>query len=272
MSGATVVWLHGVGGPPRGPGWRLLLNRQLEAQGFERVRRGGVAVVDYHPVLLGAPGRAQLTPPRPSLSGTLLARAQDAFEVRREELVEALAPWRVEPQRPGLGDLHPGVRRRVSGMVAHLPWQGFPEVRLYLDRPRRRRRVLASTLAQLPPGPLVVVAHSLGSVVAVDLLRHLRPGRLRLLVTVGSPLGLDGLVGRQTSTLEPFPHDRVGAWVNLRTHWDWITGGVPLDSRIPEVVDLPVRTDVGPRRHHWRSTYVDHPALAAAVGRGRRWE
>ena len=48
-------------------------------------------------------------------------------------------------------------------------------------------------LSQVPErGDLIVVAHSLGSVLALDLLYHLPAAvDVKLLVTVGSPLGRD---------------------------------------------------------------------------------
>ncbi|MBK9698225.1 MAG: hypothetical protein IPO80_12885 [Propionibacteriaceae bacterium] len=53
------------------------------------------------------------------------------------------------------------------------------------------QHVVVTALEQIPPhSSVVLVAHSLGSVVAVDVLKKL-PGDLRIevLITIGSPLG-----------------------------------------------------------------------------------
>ena len=68
----------------------------------------------------------------------------------------------------------------------------FKEANRYRRSAGRRSAVLRRILAALPDaGDLVVIAHSLGSVVARDLMYHL-PAKLhlRLLITIGTPLRL----------------------------------------------------------------------------------
>ena len=133
----AVVWLHGVGGPPRGPGWQLLLNRELERQGFPRVPPSEVVVVDYRRTLL-TPQRLPVGLPQP-VPVAASAAERRAYEARRARLAGVLEPWRAD-LRLGPGMLPPSLRQRLADRVSRLPLHGFPEVRLYLDRRRRRRR------------------------------------------------------------------------------------------------------------------------------------
>lgn len=75
----------------------------------------------------------------------------------------------------------------MSGSV-DLP--SFRQARNYLSIDAIRVQVLSHILTKLPSsGRLVIVGHSLGSVIAADLLRYL-PVDLRVggMVTIGSPL------------------------------------------------------------------------------------
>jgi alpha-beta hydrolase superfamily lysophospholipase len=85
----------------------------------------------------------------------------------------------------------------------------------------RRLQVQTEILNQLASedvsGEFIVIAHSLGSVVVADLLPYLRPGQhVRLLITVGSPLGIEGFWMWTANQLRrEFPYDAVSAWVNI---------------------------------------------------------
>ena len=94
------------------------------------------------------------------------------------------------------------------------------QARRYAKDPRVRPAVLATVLNSLRTtvGPLVIIAHSLGSVVAADLILRLPPSLwARLLITVGSPLGFVPLLRNASKPLTrpQFPADRLKSWVNL---------------------------------------------------------
>ncbi|MFM8896239.1 MAG: hypothetical protein ACKOE2_12955, partial [Actinomycetales bacterium] len=80
----------------------------------------------------------------------------------------------------------------VANPVADALPQGLPIVRRYLTEATARHAVWHSVLEQLPVnGRIVVIAHSLGSVVMLDLLTRLPPTlQVSLLLTVGSPIGI----------------------------------------------------------------------------------
>ncbi|WP_228004777.1 hypothetical protein [Amycolatopsis sp. YIM 10] len=83
------------------------------------------------------------------------------------------------------------------------------QVRRYLQEPELRRAVQARVRSSITAETRVVVAHSLGSVVAYEALAALPGHGVRALVTLGSPLGISNLVFER---LEPAPRDGRGAW------------------------------------------------------------
>jgi hypothetical protein len=116
----------------------------------------------------------------------------------------------------------------------------FPEVALYLaadDAPARAqaRDHVASTIADRRAR--VVIAHSLGTVVAYEAL-HAHPGlQVDLLVTLGSPLALPGAV---FDRLHPRPSSGVGRrpsnvrrWVNISDYGDPIAICGPSQPTFP---------------------------------------
>jgi hypothetical protein len=69
------------------------------------------------------------------------------------------------------------------------------DVRDFLFEPDRRRLMERSLLERIEAGggPFVIIAHSQGTMVAYDVLRQLKKEQcdVRLLLTLGSPLGLE---------------------------------------------------------------------------------
>jgi hypothetical protein len=83
------------------------------------------------------------------------------------------------------------------------------QVRMYFSDPTVRDGVRAAVAELLTDDTRVVVGHSLGSVVAYEVLAARRGHRVRSFVTLGSPLGIRNIV---FDRLEPAPTDAVGAW------------------------------------------------------------
>ena len=75
----------------------------------------------------------------------------------------------------------------------------IPQARRYLEDEATRANTLHRVLAELPEsGPIVLLAHSLGTVIAADLLTRLPAGiEVVGVITVGSPAGLLGGAPRQ---------------------------------------------------------------------------
>jgi hypothetical protein len=89
------------------------------------------------------------------------------------------------------------------------------QVTAFLDDPAVKREVL-SRVRELVDADTRVIGHSLGSVVAYEYLCQDRPESVKLLVTLGSPLGIANVVFHR---LTPAPVDGLGVWPGRATAW-----------------------------------------------------
>ncbi|CAL9350733.1 trypsin-like serine peptidase [Streptomyces sp. enrichment culture] len=143
----------------------------------------------------------------------------------------------------------------------------FRDVSRYLSEPRVREAVLDAVSATMPDrGELVFVTHSLGTVVGVDLLGRLPDTVDRaMLVTVGSPLGMDAVSSRLLSGGPHRPGD-VRTWLNAWSPADAVAIGCPLRDRGWGSVDQPAVTN-GKDRAHNIAEYLAHASVAGPIGR-----
>lgn len=140
------------------------------------------------------------------------------------------------------------------------------DVDLYLGDSAVRQAVLDSVLETMPAtGELVLVTHSLGTVVGMDLLTRLPEGLDPvLLVTAGSPLGLDG-VNERLLARGPHRPPKVRDWVNVWCPTDAVAVGCPLeDERWGKLTQLAVQN--GRDRAHKIEEYLAHTGPAKEIG------
>ena len=158
-------------------------------------------------------------------------------EVQRElgisdAQVDAALPGDVRQRGPANWEWVQGILAvidQVPGLSAASIALVTRDVYQYLKNPTVRKRIDDGVLQAMVPGvPTVVVAHSLGTVVAYNLLK--REGAARgwvvpLFVTLGSPLGVTAI--RQA--MSPIEHPScVGAWFNAMDPRD-VVALYPLD-------------------------------------------
>ncbi|MFD4175249.1 serine peptidase [Streptomyces anulatus] len=159
-----------------------------------------------------------------------------------------------------------GMTTRLLGRIAVAL---LPEVYSYLASPARRRQAretVAETIRTC--GAKVVVAHSLGSVVAYEAL-HAHPNLgVEVLVTLGSPLGLPGAVFEM---LEPAPDTSqrgqrpagISHWINIADAGDLVALPRRLGDRFP--VDVHQETHMAAVDFHTLDTYLGSGLTAAAL-------
>lgn len=157
----------------------------------------------------------------------------------------------------------PGVSGRSIRWTTH-------DVAVYLDDRSVRDRINRHVARAFDDGrtndPVVVVAHSLGSVVAYDLLRPegtvKRP--VHTLVTIGSPLGLRA-VRRALAPLDDPP--MVRRWLNAYDDRDVIALHPLEPADFP--FDPPIENHPGIRNdtvnHHGIEGYLGDPTVATAI-------
>ena len=269
----SVVYLHGVGGTR--PAWWRPISRAL----------GGLSVD------LIAPAYDDLL----TTSGHVYARRERAAEAmphndarrayvhrqrRLADLVDAVGEstrlaWPAALPHPA--DV---AGRLPLGSMLRAPVFGLDQVGRYLDDEARRAAVLhrAGSMILRAPRPRVVIAHSLGSVVAWDLLADPRIC-VDLLITLGSPLGHAALEVQSAY----FPYHRVGAWLNVVHLLDPVPAGRGLHDSFPAAIDAFLAPGsggsakpasaasrfaaavAGVATSHLDSTYLVSPTVLAAV-------
>jgi hypothetical protein len=149
------------------------------------------------------------------------------------------------------------------------------QVRSYFTKAEIRQQVQARFTQAIAPDTRVVVAHSLGSVVAYEGLAAHPHRNVPTLVTLGSPLGIRNVI---LDRLQPAP-DRTadgavrGRWPGGVTRWTNIADRrdfVALVKKLhevfaPELVDIEI--DNGARMHRV-DRYLTTEQTGAAVARG----
>lgn len=260
MSKPILVFLHGVGtGDPEGK-WKERLSETLRNVGYPDLDAVRVIAPRYAHALKGADGKEPLPPVTGRQpSGEAAKKNRREFE-RRIGAIE----FRLGQQHRGQGYFGGD---QIVDLAVDIPF--FAQARNYLTDDAVRAQVLNRILSKLPDtGRIVLVGHSLGSVIAADLVRRLPSGiDVVGMVTVGSPLasdvfGVDNLRG----TLRE-PPSNLAWWVSF---WDWrdpVSARRGVSSAFPWMIDFQVRTKVlSPASAHQAVEYFAHDVVAEAIG------
>jgi pimeloyl-ACP methyl ester carboxylesterase len=148
------------------------------------------------------------------------------------------------------------------------------QVRSYLMDPGVRATAQAEVGHRVTEDTRVLVGHSLGSVVAYEVLCAHTDWPVRVLVTLGSPLGMRHLI---YDRLEPPPRQRgsvleaswpgpVTAWTNIADAGDVVAAVEDLRPLFGERVQQ-IRVHNGPHAHDMRP-YLTDPATGAVIAAG----
>jgi hypothetical protein len=109
------------------------------------------------------------------------------------------------------------LRSSTFARVAQRAFIGnLKQVTRFLTDRSAKDLALARVREEVGQGTRVLIGHSLGSVVAYEYVCRYRPPSVELLVTLGSPLGIPGLV---FDRLTPVPADGRGAWPGSVAGW-----------------------------------------------------
>ncbi|MFF8288922.1 trypsin-like serine peptidase [Streptomyces sp. NPDC016309] len=262
--------------------WSAGLNHGLTRAGMAPVDPEDAWFPFYGDTLIAALERNEAVP-RPYVDVTAVPVAEacaptgPARDTYERLIADAAADAHMPPQAgpederfgaPAIGAL----QRQLSWLAAKTDLDEWfiaavlRDVAAYLDDTRVRNAVLDTVLASIPAsGELVLVTHSLGTVVGMDLLTRLGPETdMALLVTAGSPLGLDGVHSRLL-TGGPERPDGTYPWINAWCPTDAVAIGCPLgDTWKGDPIDVAV-TNSRDRAHHIEE-YLTHPEVAAEIG------
>lgn len=260
----AILYLHGVGQQIRHDEWYEALVSSLEAHGIDPPPLTSPRIIrpDYVDLLKLPPSQRVDEPDEtPKATGTkterLAVRAAYA-RAQREAIID-------------LPDLSSGVGlagfgQQVDPDLAARLRRDLRDAAVYLSNKSLRAAVLHRVIGEIgKQRDLIVLGHSLGSLVAVDLLAHL-PAKLhvRRLITLGSPAGnLSTMRKRPEALLREFPFHRVAGWFNALNPWDPVPRGLGLAANFPAAYDL--RIDMGMVPFHSAARHLQHPAVAKLV-------
>ncbi|MFE1299368.1 trypsin-like serine peptidase [Streptomyces sp. NPDC058731] len=214
----------------------------------------------------------------PSPAEAVAPASPTARAVYEEMIGEAARKWNLPPERQPdleritLGDVVGRLHRQLGWLAARSDLDAWTialilrDVAAYLDDRPVRDAVLGSVLETLPEdGEVILVSHSLGTVVGMDLTTRLSPAlRTIHLTTVGSPLGLDSVYKRLLIGGPKRP-DVVADWLNWWSPSDAVAIGCPLaDEWAGAVTDVAVLN--AHDRAHDIAEYLSHPEVAGEIG------
>lgn len=204
--------------------------------------------------MAGHAGMADLVPDDPDESPGEPGRERVRHEGLRERLQERALSWKAA--RVLLALL--AKRSRVDQLIIQAELR---DVAMYLTR--GRARVLEVLEASIPRDrQLILVSHSLGTVVARDLLDDAEiRGRTALWVTTGSPLGLEAV---QRNLRTPGCVHPGTPWLSAYDVNDVVALGNPLRPAWGDpLTDVEVENEHEP---HSISRYLAHAEVAGPIG------
>ena len=255
-----VVFLHGIGDGDPTYKWLSGLNRGLEQAGYPPLGRDEVVAPRYAGLLKIDGARAKLPPLTYKPKDEAASRRE--FERRQARVQRKL---RLTPgvRWFGFDGLIPDIARDVlTPLIDHIDWMNLGQARRYIREDAMRGAVMNHILDHLPTyGEIILLAHSLGSVVAIDLLDHLPPElHIRRFITLGSPASIKTFHDGSERLLKKFPYARVDDWSNFFSRRDPVTGGRGLATLFRRAQDFEINA-----AGHGAEKYLGEPAVAGLV-------
>ncbi|MGV9480532.1 hypothetical protein [Gordonia aichiensis] len=254
-----IVYLHGVGDGDGNMSWLEGLNAGLVGLGQPAIAENDVIAPKYSGMLrtqgIKAPHPKRTYTPRDDRD------ARRAFERRQARVARLLNKTGIV-RKFGLG-------RVADGLVAPIQKFGISsapvlaQVKNYMADEGLRGAVLQSILDAIPAkGDIVLIGHSLGSVIAIDLLDHLpETVHVRRFITIGSPAGSPPLHEGSERILKRFPYARVDDWSNFLDCRDPVTAGRGLTGIFAGAQDFGISGAAG----HASALYLRNSAVAQLV-------
>lgn len=260
----VIVFIHGVRNDDPSAQWRRALDAAFAREGTEGLEGRGYSVIapSYLRYL-----EAQTLPEVDEPPMTYVKGPEHIHDEAARKYWSALAALERTGIRGHVSQPRIDGKLPTDAAAEALMPRLFNDAVSYRKSRDRRHAIYQCVLEAIPPGAdVVIIAHSLGSVVAADLLYHLPLGsRLRMLITLGSPLGLKPLQEHLNRRSHRFPYEVTGPWINIVGTRDAVTGFRGLSRYFPEALDVFVDTGTQPRSAHAASTYLDHPTVARAI-------
>lgn len=255
-----LLFLHGVGtGDPKHE-WKDALSESLARAGYPLLETAKVIAPKYAHALTGVDEKEAL----PSLTTSRLQG--EAARQNRREFERRIGAIEFRLGRQFKGDGFPGNDVVVDFALA-VPF--FQQARNYLKNADVRAHILNRILKKVPTsGRLVIVGHSLGSVIAADLIARL-PADVHVegMITIGSPLASASFGGDQLRNALKEPPTNLGWWVSFWDELDPVAGRRGVSSAFPWMIDFRTPTQtLSPIAAHSAVEYLKQDVVAEAIG------
>ncbi len=276
-----IAGIHGIGyqrltAATEQPKWRKALATSLAIAEVETTYADTLQSLAYGDLFLPRGVRAG---PDPSYDATSV---DDGFEI------ELLTNWFLEAQRTDARLRKPGEPVRlpaIPNLIQHIlnelslskAFAGLSEralifnlkqVRSYMSDSSTRAAIQQRIARAMPPGTRLIIAHSLGTVVAYEAICAHPEWNIEGLITMGSPLGIHNLVFER---LIPQPVTGLGEWpknlkwwTNVADQGDVVAIEKTLSNRFGKRVEDWV-IDSGIAEVHGAEKYLAQPAVGAAL-------
>ena len=239
-----IVYLLGVGdGDPEGE-WLVGLNQGLAGIGAPAIDDAEVIAPRYSSCL----NTIGIKSKHPDRTYNVKNDHDDrrAFE-RRQARVQRMLRKTGTVQTFGFGRFPGPVVEHIQRVgISKAPVAVLKQVKRYMTDENVRAAVLSKILDTIPAkGDVVLIGHSLGSVIAIDLLDHLHPNvHVRRFITIGSPAGSPSLHEGSERILKRFPYARVDDWSNFLDCYDGVTAGRGLTGVFNGAQDFGISLDL----------------------------
>ncbi|AJW38078.1 hypothetical protein NY08_45 [Rhodococcus sp. B7740] len=264
-----LIYLHGVGDGDISQGWFKALNKSLAEEGMPTIDSSDVIAPKYSDLLSSMDSEESI--PKVTVNGEKSDRSVERAQFVSRQ-IEAARAVGADPSVRSLGFPLPdfdapdaalgAIAKAVPGWLFA---DEIKQIQAYVHRRGLRGAVLTRVLEAIPKrGEIVIVGHSLGSVVTVDVLSRLpRHVSVRRVVTIGSPANSGLFAVSRDELIGNFPYATTNSWLNFFSGQDPVTRGRGLASVFSDVQDF--RVDIGVIGHG-STAYLRRKPVARAVG------
>ena len=261
-----ILFLHGVGSGEAERRWLDGLNRGLATLNVDPVAGDQVIAPEYAWLLSADIDRVK------SPENTYKVKkdtAERRLFFRRQSRIERLLTPKNLADKAGLGTWPDAVVEPLQNAAIVSKLGMLKQVSNYMRQEALRSAILRQVLKDVPKsGELILIGHSLGSIVAIDLIDHLPPDlKVSRFLTIGSPAGSEVVHRGHEKLLKRFPYARVNDWSNIYSTNDPVTAGRGLASTFKAAQDFRIRI---PRTTdnilaHKAEHYLEHPAVTTLI-------
>lgn len=202
-----------------------------------------------------------------ALKAMALRMGVDEAEIE-SEMATVVVPQGAGIHKPWIKAIARAIER-VSPLHGTLALRVLGQAHAYIRNPHAHDRVNALVRPLFEDDePAIVVSHSLGTIVSFALLREFsrngRPRQVPLLLTLGSPLGIDSV--RRSFAKPRTRPDHVQRWMNFADPEDFVAlhGELTADNFAPGIENHP-DVENGYDDPHGIAGYLGDPRVAAAI-------